>query len=143
LRIESAFSDAIEKALLSGLPIHFTFFIQLDRQRSLWFDERIVALTETHSVKFNPLKKEFFVERSWDGNFSTVTQSLAEVRRMMTDISGMRIVSMHRIEKGQDYRIRVRAELSRAKLPPSLQRMLLLVPALEFQTEWQAVTFTG
>ncbi len=142
LRVEEAFTEAIEKALLSGMPIHITFSIHLDRQRRLWFDERIVALTATHNVKYNPLKKEFVIERSWDGDFSFVTQSLDEVRRMMSDIGGMRVASMERIEKGQVYRIRVRAELSRVKMSPAMQQMLLVVPALEFKTDWRTVSFT-
>jgi hypothetical protein len=142
-RIENAFSEAIEKALLSGIPIRFSLAVQLDRHRGWWFDERLVTLNASHSVKYNPLKKEFSIERSWDGDFIQVTQSLAEVRRLMTDVGGLRVAAMDRIEKGQVYRVGVRAELGRSELPPALQQMLLLVPALEFQTEWRSMTFSG
>ena len=61
LNVEGAFIDEIEKAILSGVPTTFSFFITLYKVRNLWFDNNLADLKISHTIKYNNLKKEFTV----------------------------------------------------------------------------------
>ena len=59
LSVEDAFREQTKKAILSGVPTTFSFFITLYRPRNLWLDNKIAAIKATSTVKYNNLKKEF------------------------------------------------------------------------------------
>ena len=66
MTIQGAFTEKMKAAILSGIPTTFTFFVKLNRVRSFWLDKQIADLTVTHTIKYDTLKNEFLVYRSWE-----------------------------------------------------------------------------
>ena len=60
-----AFTEKTRKAILSGVPTTFIFYIKMSRARNYWFDESIVNLKVTHVIRYDNLRKEFYIDRSW------------------------------------------------------------------------------
>jgi len=85
----------MKEAVLSGVPASFSFFITLYHARNLWFDKKIAGLKLTHSIKYNNLKKEFIVMRSWENDKARVTKSFNEAQALMADIDSLKIHLMH------------------------------------------------
>jgi hypothetical protein len=142
MEIEGAFTQDVMEAILKGVPADFSFLIKLDRSRSWWADEELADLEITHTIKYDNLKKEFSVFRSWIDQKPIVTQSLAEAQALMTRIEGLPIIDIHRIQKNEQYELRAKAELSKMTLPFYLHYVFYFVSLWDFETDWHSVVFT-
>ena len=141
LTVEGAFREKMKTAILSGVPTTFSFFIQLNRVRNFWMDKEIVELDITHTIKYNNLKKEFVVTRSWENNQPIVTKSFVEARKLMSEIDSLKAVPLSRLEKGSQYQIRAKAQLSKLTLPFYLHYVLFFVSLWDFETDWYTIEF--
>ena len=142
LNLEGAFREEMKQAILSGAPSTFSFFAKLNRVRSLWFDKDIADLEVTHTIVYDNLKKEFTVTRSWKDNNPEVTKSFDEAKRWMTEIDSLKIIPLNRLERGEQYQLRVKAEVSKKTLPLYLHYILFFVSLWDFETDWYTIDFT-
>ena len=142
LNATGAFSEKIKKAVLSGVPTTFIFYITLNKTRNYWLNKTIVNLKVTHTLKYDNLKKEFYIDRSWDPGGPLVTSSFEEAQQLMIKIDSLKIVSLKELEKGQHYQIRAKAELSKLTLPLHLHRVLFFLSFWDVETDWYAIDFT-
>lgn len=142
LNATGAFNEKTRKAILSGVPTTFTFYIKLNRDRDYWLDKSIVNLKVTHVIEYDNLKKEFHVDRSWASGAPVVTGSFEEAQQLMINIDSLKIVSLGELEKGQHYQIRAKAELSKFTLPLHLHRVLFFLAFWDVETDWYAIDFT-
>jgi len=141
LTVEGAFREKMKKAILSGVPTTFSFFIQLNRVRNFWPDKEIVEIDITHTIKYNNLKKEFVITRSWENNQPIVTKSFVEARKLMSEIDSLKAVPLNLLEKGSQYQIRAKAQLSKLTLPFYLHYVLFFVSLWDFETDWYTIEF--
>lgn len=141
LNVEGAFREKMEKAIISGVPASFSFFITLYRSRNLWLDKKIADIKVTHTLKYNSLKKKFIVKRSWESGEPEVLQSFSEAQKLMAEINGLKIVPLSELEKGRRYQIRAKAELGKITLPLYLHYVLFFVSLWDFETDWYKIDF--
>jgi hypothetical protein len=141
LNLEGAFSEKLKKAILSGVPATFSFLAKLNSVRDMWFDKDIADITVTHSIKYDNLKKEFIVRRSWRNNEPEVTKSLAEAQKWMTEVNSLKIIPLGQLEKGQQYQLRTKAEVSKQTLPYYLHYVLFFVSFWDIETDWYTIDF--
>ena len=141
LNLEGAFREEMNKAILSGVPATFSFFAKLNRTRNFWFDSSIADIEVTHTIVYDNLKKEFTVKRSWKEDNPEVTKSFKEAKRWMTEITSLKIIPLNRLEKGEQYQLRVKAEVSKKTLPLYLHYILFFVSLWDFETDWYAIDF--
>jgi len=141
LNVEGAFTEKIEKAILSGVPTTFSFFITLYKVQNFWFDKKIADQKITHTIAYNHLKKEFIINRSWENTKPTVALSLNEAKKYMVEIDSLKIVPLSKLEKGKQYQIRSKAELSKLTLPLYLHHILIFVSFWDFETDWYTIDF--
>jgi hypothetical protein len=141
LNVEGAFREKMQAAILSGVPTTFSFFITLFKARNLWLDKKIADIKVTHTVKYNNLKKEFVVKRSWENGEPLVTQSFEEVKKLMTEIDSLKIAPLNALEKGLNYQIRAKAELSKLTLPFYLHHVFIFLSLWDFETDLYTIDF--
>ena len=141
LTVEGAFREKMEKALSSGVPATFSFFINLYRVRNLWFNKQLAELSVSHSIKYDNLKNEYVVLRSWDGNSEKIVKSFNEAKKLMTEIDSLKVVALSRLEKDGQYQIRAKAQLSKLTLPFYLHYVLFFVSMWDFETDWYTIDF--
>ena len=141
LEVEGAFTQDVMEAILKGVPADFAFLVKLERTRSWWVDEELADLKVTHTIKYDNLKKEFSVFRSWIDKKPITTQSLAEAQALMTRIDGLKIIDIHRMRRNEQYELRAKAELSKMTLPFYLHYVFYFVSLWDFETDWHSVVF--
>lgn len=141
MRVEGAFREKMEKAILSGVPTSFSFFIDVYQVRNLWLDRQITDLKINHTIKYDNLKKEFSVYRSWGNSNPVITSSFEEARELMTDVDGIKVLPLKWLEKGKRYQIKAKAQLSKVTLPFYLHYVLLFVSLWDFETDWYSIDF--
>jgi len=141
MNVEGAFTEKMKEAILSGVPATFSFLVRLYAARNFWFDKEIADLEVTHTIKYDNLKKEFEVRRSWENGRSRVTKSFAEARKWMSEIDSLPVAPLSDLEKGNQYQLRLKAELSEYTLPFYLHYVLFFVSLWDFETDWYTIDF--
>jgi len=140
-KLENAFSEEMKDVILSGTSITFTFFVVLREVKDFWVDKKIVDIKIDHMLKYNVLKKEFVIKRSWEIDEVLVIDSFVEAQNLMTTISSLKILPFNWLENGNRYQIAIKAELSKANLPLNLRPVMFFSPPWGFETDWYILDF--
>ena len=141
LNVEGAFREQTVNAIMSGMPASFSFFVMLYQKRSMWFDKAIANIEIVNSIKYNNLKKVFIIERSWENGKIRTAQSLQEAQKLMSDVDGLKIILLNKLEKGKQYQVKAKAQLSKLTLPFYLHYVLFFVSLWDFETDWYTIDF--
>ncbi len=141
LTVEGAFQDKMKMAILSGVPTTFSFFITLYQNRKMWPDKKIADVKIIHTIKYDNLKNEFFVRRSWKNGKPEVAQTFDAAQKLMAEIDSLKIIPLDKLEKGKQYQLRAKAELNKLTLPFYLHYVLFFVSLWDFETDWYTIDF--
>ena len=139
--IKKAFTPKINQAVLNGIPTTFSFYVTLYKTQGSWFDKKIADIQIKSTLKYNTLKKNFSVLRSWKEKDSVVVQSFKEAKSLMTEIDNLKILPLNQLTKGDKYQLRIKAKLDRVTLPLSLHYVLFFVSFWDFETNWYLINF--
>jgi hypothetical protein len=135
-RLEGAFSSEMKEAILKGTPITFTYLVALYEVRRLWVDKRIADIRIDHMIKYNAMKEDFMIKRSWEIDKVWTIQSFDEAQELVTQISSLEFLPPNWLENGKHCQIRLKAKLSTTNLPFYLRRVLFFSPSWDFETDW-------
>jgi len=141
-KLENVFSSQMKEVVLNGIPITFTYLVVLHEIRDFWLDKKIINLKIDHMMKYNVLKKEFVIKRSWQIDEVLITESFDGAQSLMTEISGLKIIPFNWLENGNRYQIGIKGELSKASLPINLRSALFFSPSWGFETDWYILDFS-
>jgi len=139
LTLEGAFTDKLKEAILSGVAATFVFYISLYRVRNWWVDKNIADIELTHTIKYDNLKKEFTVKRSWKEGAPAITHSFSQAQQWMTEVEALSVYPLKELEKGRQYQIRTMAEVSKLTLPLYLHYILFSL--WDVETDWYTIDF--
>ena len=140
-KLEDAFSEEMKEVILNGTFITFTFFVVLREIKDFWLDRKIVDIKIDHLLKYNVLKKEFVIKRSWEIDEVSISKSFIEAQHLMDAISNLKILPFNWLGNGNRYQIAIKAELSKANLPVDLRSVIFFSPPWGFETDWYILDF--
>ncbi len=140
--IKKAFTPKINQAVLNGIPTTFSFYVTLYKAQGSWFDKKIADIQIKSTLKYNALKKNFSVLRSWKDKDAVIAQTFKEAKSLMTEIDNLTILPLNQLTKGDKYQLRIKAKLDRVTLPLSLHYVLFFVSFWDFETNWYLINFT-
>ena len=140
-KLEDAFPEQMKEVILNGTPITFAFLVELREIKDFWIDKKLVDIKIDHMLKYNVLKKEFVIKRSWEIDEVLVTKSFDEAQDLMTTIRSLKILPFNWLENGNRYQIAAKAELSKANLPFDLRSVMFFSPSWGFETDWYILDF--
>lgn len=127
--------------LHSGIPIKFSFFVELNKDVPNWLDEQLVSKRFTHTLTYDTLKQNYIVETGENSKKKNTTASLDEAKKLLNEINGLKIVKLSRLEPDRTYRLRIKAELNKKTLPLSLHNIIPFVSWWDLETDWYTVEF--
>ena len=134
LTIQGVFTKKMKKALLSGIPVKFTFKVILYKVNDFWFNEKVAGITTSHKIQFDALKNEYRITRSWEKTGPLVIKKFDKACFLMSQIGSLKITPSNRLKKGEHYQLRVKSELNEKKFP-------FAGFPWEFETDWYTVNF--
>ena len=140
-KLEDAFSEEMKEVILNGTFITFTFFVVLREIKDFWLDRKIVDIKIDHLLKYNVLKKEFVIKRSWEIDEVSISKSFIEAQHLMDAISNLKILPFNWLGNGNHYQIAIKAELSKGNLPVDLRSVIFFSPPWGFETDWYILDF--
>jgi hypothetical protein len=141
-KVTNCFTKSMESAILAGVPTTFTFLLDLYEERSGWFDKKITEAVIKHTIKYDSVKKLFYVSSSLDRD-PAIFQDMESARRAMAEFSGTVDIPRSIVRKGASYYIMMMAKLDKVRLPLAMEYVFFFVSLWDFETNWyrQAVTF--
>ncbi len=140
--LRNSFTEEMLEGLHSGIPIRFSFFVEL-HEFSKSMAERIVASrTFAHTLSYDILKETYRVELQEAPGRNQSFTSLIEAQKMLNDLNGVRLIELSKLSPEATYTLRIKAELFNKTLPLSLQHIVPFVSWWDVETDWHTLSFT-
>jgi hypothetical protein len=140
LNVEGAFDKKLDEAIHSGVPAVFSFSIELSGDQGLFRSRTILELSVTHTLKYNAMKNDYTVRRSWEDNRPLNTNTYEEAKKWMSEIENLRLLPLSHLQKGERYIIRSKVMLDKATLP-FLNYIFFFISLWDFESDWQYYRF--
>jgi hypothetical protein len=134
-KVTNCFTQKMESAILAGAPTTFTFLLELYQEREGWFDKKITGKNIKQTVKYDMVKKIFFVSCT-DGHQPSEFQDIESAKKAMSEINGIVLSPVAELQKGKKYYIRVKAKLDQVRLPMHMEYVFFFVSHWDFETDW-------
>lgn len=134
LTTQGVFTKDMQEAVISGIPVRFSFLILLYEVKDFWFDRKLTGMKTFHKIQYDALKKKFEINRDWEQRGSRRVKNLDEARVLMSEISGLQVISATRLKRGEHYQLKVKSELGDKKY-------LFSGFPWEFETDWYTINF--
>lgn len=135
-------SKELEQALHSGIPMHFTFLIELYRKRNNWPDEELAAMDFSHTLKYDTLKERYQLKIGEQNNRKTSYETLTEAMQVMNEINGLKVIELTELQPDSSYELRMKAELYEKTLPMNLHYVIPFISLWDLETDWHTIEFT-
>lgn len=132
----------LEQALHSGIPMQFTFFIELFRTRNNWPDEELKVMEFKHTLKYDTLKESYQLEIEEQKNRIFTYSTLEKATEVMNDINGLKVIELAQLQPDTSYELRMKAELYKKTLPMNLHYIIPFISMWNMETDWFTIEFT-
>lgn len=135
-RVTNCFTESMEKAVFAGIPATFTFLLELYQEREYWFDKKESRLEIKHTIKYDNVKKIFYVSLAENGGKPMAFSNFDEAKGAMADLNGVAIASLKLLKRDKQYYIRAKAQLDKVRLPLHMEYIFFFVSMWDFETDW-------
>ena len=134
IKLKDVFTEELKAALSKGIPIDIAFSVSLYEVHNFWFDHNTISKTAIHQVRFDTLKKEYKIKRSWEKRGLIAEKDSKKAQKIMSEIKGLNVISLKRLKKGAHYQLRIKSELKDQSYP-------FTGTPWEFETDWYTINF--
>jgi hypothetical protein len=140
LTVDRAFRAEMEEGILNGIPTSFTFFVSLREFNDGRPGKRIANREFDHVLAYDSLKEVFNLHFSENDRAVTV-DSLAQAKRLMTEVNGVKIIELARLKPNSRYFLSVKVRLARKSLPLFFHYLIPFWQLRDEETDWYYVEF--
>ena len=140
--IQDCFTSSMEEAIRSGVPTTFRIRTVVEKPGFLFFSSQLLDVVLEHTIKYDYLKNEYEVQLPENSDSIRITKDFVEAKRWMSTVRELPLLPLWRLQKGEAYDLRIRAELSKVELPLFFRYIFFFVSLWDFETDWQKITIT-
>lgn len=134
--VTNCFTKDMEEAVLAGIPATFTFLLELYQEREHLWDKRESSLEIKHTIKYDNLKKIFYVSFAEKEGNPVAFSDFDEAKRAMADLNGIVTTPLKLLKRDKQYYIKVKAQLDKVRLPLRMEYVFFFVSMWDFETDW-------
>ena len=136
-RLIDGFTEKITEAIESGVPMGFTFEIELRKENTAWVDSLVSSNTIRHKIEFEPLKKAYrFSEVGKNVRRKVITRKMSRYQKLMLTLKDIPIAPLFRLNPDEKYYVRVKADLETDRFWFPFNYIFFFVPFSDFETSW-------
>ena len=136
-RLIDGFTEKIMEAIESGVPIGFTFEIELRKENTAWVDSLVSSNTVRHKIQFDSLKKTYrFSEVGKKVRRKVITRKFSRFKKLMLTLKDIPIAPIYRLDPNEKYYVRVKADLETDRFWFPFNYIFFFVPFSDFETSW-------
>ena len=136
-RLIDGFTEKIMEAIESGVPMGFTFEIELRKENTAWVDSLISSNIVRHKIQFDSLKKAYrFSEMGKKVRRKVITRKTSRFKKLMLTLKDIPIAPIYRLDPEEKYYVRVKADLETDRFWFPFNYIFFFVPFSDFETSW-------
>jgi len=107
-----AFTDDSREVVKSGLPLIFTYLVEVRRPSTVWWDRTLGSETVSAQVKFDNLTSVYLVTKQQEGRvtWSKSTPKDEDMRAWITRFEDVTVRVSEQLEPNVDYYVHVRLQ---------------------------------
>lgn len=139
--VKNGFTQEMIEGVRNGIPVTFTYLIELEKVVRGWPDSTLVEMTIDHTLAYDSLKEQYRVTLPERGNDTVVTDSLEEAMSAMNELNGVKIINRAELEPDAPYALHVHATLAEKTLPLNMHYLVPFVSLWNFETETRTIEF--
>ncbi len=141
VEVDGAFTDRLNEAVMNGIVTSFSYVITVTQTRTLFPDKQIHEIKLTNTIRYDTLRKNFMVRRSWENYRPLTTDSFEDARRWMSEVSDVPVIPLESLKTDTRYKINAKAELDKVTLPFFLNYIFFFISLWDFETSWHSIDF--
>ena len=131
------FSEKMEEAIDSGIPMTLNYYIELRKKVAVFGDTIIGKNTIYSTVQFDSLKNIYKCSLSGKSVNSRVqTRSKNECQRLIVTLKDIPLAPLYKLEPNEKYYVRIKAEMEAEEFIFPFNYLLFFVPFDGFETSW-------
>jgi hypothetical protein len=136
-RLLDGFTEKIIEAIESGVPMGFTFEIELRKENTAWVDSLISKNTVRHKIRFDSLKKAYYFSESGKNvRRKVITHKASRYKKLMLTLKDIPIAPVFRLDPSEKYYVRVKADLETDRFWFPFNYIFFFVPFSDRETSW-------
>lgn len=136
-RLVDGFTEKIQEAIANGVPMGFTFEIELRKENAVWVDSLVSSNKVRHRVQFDSLKKTYrFSEFGKNIKRNIITREESLYQKLMLTLEDIPIAPIYKLDPNEKYYVRVKADLETDRFWFPFNYIFFFVPFSEFETSW-------
>jgi len=139
--LRNSLTNEMIDGLHSGIPIHFSFFVELEKLQARWINEGIIKIEFSHTLSYDTLKQNYRVETEEISKTNHTVATIEEAETLLNEINGLKIITLQELEPDQTYRLRVKADLYKKTLPLKLHTVIPFLSWWDLSTDWHSIEF--
>ena len=139
--VANCFTEDMKEAIHAGINVTFNFFLEVNEIRNWWWDKEMANLKASHDIQYDSLKKVYAVRLSERSGKPIYVKDFNEAKRLMSEITGLKLTELHRLRKDRRYQVHMMAELDKITLSFYLHYVLFFLSLWDFETDWHTVDF--
>ena len=131
------FTEKIIEAIESGVPIGFTFEIELRKENTAWVDSLVSKNTVRHKIRFDSLKKAYYFSALGKNvRRKVITSKASRYKQLMLTLKDIPIAPVFRLDPSENYYVRVKADLETDRFWFPFNYIFFFVPFSDRETSW-------
>ncbi|MBT5549533.1 MAG: DUF4390 domain-containing protein [Nitrospina sp.] len=136
-RLVDGFTEKILEVIENGVPMGFTFDIELRKANTLWVDSLVSSNQVRHQIQFDSLKKAYkFSEFGKNIKRKIITRKKTRYQQLMLTLKDIPIAPIYKLDPNEKYYVRVKADLETDRFWFPFNYIFFFVPFSEFETSW-------
>ncbi|WP_136805246.1 DUF4390 domain-containing protein [Desulfosediminicola flagellatus] len=137
--INNSFTEEMISGVKSGVPVHFSFFIELFQKENN-VEQLLTEMEFRHTMTYDTLKDSYKVELGEINNKIVLLQDLKDTQKTMSEVNGVKVIELTNLVPDKTYLLKIKASLFEKTLPLSLHRILPFT-WWDRETKWHSLEF--
>ena len=136
-RVEGAFTPEVEERIASGLVTSFRHRVRVYGKRTIWFDNLLLEMEVTTTVKFDSLTKQYTLSRRIDGKLRVTeyTEDPGEMRLWMSELGGIPLGAADQFSVKDRVYVKVKSNIR--------SRFFRFFIPIRWNTDWEMLPLPG
>jgi hypothetical protein len=139
--VKNGFTQEMIDGVKSGIPVVFTYQLELVKTSGNWLDTSLVESAVTHTLDFDPNSQEYRVTFSDQGGRVVTTKDLEQAKQFMAELNGVKVIALAQLVPDAPYAIHFKVTLKKGSLPLGMHRLLPFSSLWDFETDWRTIEF--
>lgn len=133
--LDYQFSPDTLEALSNGIPLTFVLTVEIHRRRAYLWDASEIKVRQSYRLSYHALSNRYLITNLITGNRRSF-HSLDDAIAGLGIVNGVPVAERHRLDPGQSYELRLRAQLDVEALPAPLRLVAYLSPQWRLSSGW-------